>query len=326
MMERQLTQLIRLVDDLLDISRVTSGKLELRREWVELKAVIDAAVETSRPVIEQAGHEFVVVVPEEPILVDGDATRLAQVVSNLLNNSAKYTPRGGRVRLAACREDDMAVLVVADDGIGIPPNMLGKVFEMFSQVDRALEKTTGGLGIGLSLVKGLVEMHGGTIEARSEGEGRGSEFIVRLPVVSSAVQKVEPLGVSEPVNSSSRRRRILVADDNVDSAESLGMLLKLLGNDVSIANDGLQAVEVAETFRPDAILLDIGMPKLNGYEACRRIRELPWGKTAILIAMTGWGRDEDQRRSQEAGFDRHLVKPVDPSALEKLLSLKAETA
>ncbi|MBC7816165.1 MAG: response regulator, partial [Planctomycetaceae bacterium] len=194
------------------------------------------------------------------------------------------------------------------------------------QVDRALEKTTGGLGIGLSLVKGLVEMHGGTIEARSEGEGLGSEFIVRLPEELSAVQKVEPPAVDAPVGSFSRRG-ILVADDNADSVESLRQLLELLGNHVRTANDGLQAVDVAETFQPDVILLDIAMPKLNGYEACRRIRELPWGKNAILVAMTGWGQDEDQRRSQEAGFDLHLVKPVDPGALEKLLSsLKAETS
>jgi PAS domain S-box-containing protein len=325
MMERQLTQLVRLVDDLLDMSRVTSGKLELRRERVDLRTINDSALETSRLALQQAGHELAIVMPDEPIFVDGDATRLAQVVSNLLNNSAKYTHRGGSVRMSLTREDGMAVLVVADNGIGIPQNMLGKVFEMFTQVDRTLEKTTGGLGIGLSLVKGLVEMHGGTIEARSEGEGQGSEFIVRLPVISEVV-KVEPPVIHEPVCSPSRCR-ILVADDNVDSAESLGQLLELLGNVVYTANDGLQAVSLAETFQPDVILLDIGMPKLNGYEACRRIRELVWGKNAILVAMTGWGQEEDKRRSHEAGFNLHLVKPVDPGAIEKLLSsLKRETA
>ena len=326
MMERQLTQLVRLVDDLLDVSRVTSGKLTLRRERIELKAVIDAAIETTRPVIEQAGHELAVTVPDEPIPVDGDAARLSQVVSNLLNNSAKYTHSGGHIRLAVYTDDGMAVVVVTDDGIGIPTNMLSNVFEMFAQVDRALEKATGGLGIGLSLVKGIVELHGGTIEARSEGEGRGSAFILRLPLVLSADQRIEPSAHDLPVCSSSRRR-ILVADDNVDSATSLGQLLELLGNDVSTANDGLQAVEVAETFRPDVILLDIGMPKLNGYDACRRIRQQPWGRNAILVALTGWGQDEDKRRSQEAGFDAHLVKPVDCGALEKLLSsLEATTA
>ena len=319
MMERQLVQLIRLVDDLLDTSRLTSGKLELRRERIELRAVIDAAVETCRPVIEQAGHELAVVVPGDPILMDGDVTRLAQVVSNLLINSAKYTPPGGHIRLSVRCEKDMVVLVVADDGIGIPPNMLGKVFEMFAQVDRALEKTTGGLGIGLSLVKGLVQMHGGTIEARSEGDGRGSEFIVRLPVMMSPVCKVEPPVTDEPLSAASRRR-ILVADDNADSAESLGLLLELLGNDVSTASDGLQAVDIADTFRPDVIFLDIGMPKLSGYEACRRIRERSSGKHTILVAMTGWGQSDDKRRSREAGFDLHLVKPVEIGVIEKLLT------
>ncbi|HEY6528709.1 MAG TPA: PAS domain S-box protein [Cellvibrionaceae bacterium] len=318
MMERQLMQLVHLVDDLLDVSRATSGKLTLRRERVELQAVIDAAIETTRPVIEQAGHVLAVTLPNEPIFVDGDATRLSQVVSNLLNNSAKYTYRGGHIRLAVHREEDIAVVVVTDDGIGIPTNMLGKVFDMFAQVDRALEKTTGGLGIGLSLVKGIVELHGGTIEAHSEGEGRGSAFVVRLPLALSAGHKVEPSVGELPVSSSSRRR-ILIADDNVDSATTLGQLLELLGNDVSITHDGLQAVEEAERFRPDVILLDIGMPKLNGYDACGRIRQQPWGREALLVALTGWGQDDDKRRSKEAGFDVHLVKPVDLGALKKLL-------
>ena len=325
MMERQLTQLVRLVDDLLDVSRVTSGKLELRRTRVELRSVIDAAVETSRPVIEEAGHELTVVIPDEPIWVDGDVTRLPQVVSNLLNNSAKYMHRGGRVRLTVGLEDDTAIVSVADEGIGIPPAMLDNVFEMFTQVDRALEKTTGGLGIGLSLVKGLVEMHGGTIEAHSEGEGRGSEFVVRLPIVSSAVQRVAPEETHEPIPASGRRR-ILVADDNVDSAASLGKLLELLGNDVSTANDGMEALDVAQTFRPDVILLDIGMPKLNGYEAARRIRAQAWGQSTVLVALTGWGQDDDRKRSSDAGFNHHLVKPVEIAVLMKLLAeLPAKT-
>jgi PAS domain S-box-containing protein len=319
MMERQVVQLVRLVDDLLDVSRVTSGKLVLRKERVELKAVIDAAIETSRPVIEQGGHELAVDVPDRPIHLDGDALRLAQVVSNLLNNSAKYTRRGGHISLAAHREEGMAVVVVADDGVGIPPHMVGRVFEMFTQVDRTLEKTTGGLGIGLSLVKGLVEMHGGTIEARSEGQGRGSQFILRLPVAVSVDRKVEPSVMSEPVGSI-RRRRILVADDNVDSARSLGRLLELNGNEVRTVNDGLQAVEAAEAFEPEVVLLDIGMPELNGYEVCRRIRTRPWGKNAILVAMTGWGQEEDKRLSHEAGFNIHLVKPVEFGLIKKLLA------
>ena len=324
MMERQLAQLVRLVDDLLDVSRVTSGKLVLRKERVELKTVIDAAVETSRPSIEQGGHKLTLDLPDQPILLDGDAIRLAQVVSNLLNNSAKYTRRGGHIRLSVHCENGKAVVVVADDGIGIPPNMVGRVFEMFTQVDRTLEKTTGGLGIGLSLVKGLVEMHGGTIEARREGEGLGSEFIVRLPVAVSVDRKVEASVVAEPLGSL-RRLRILVADDNVDSARSLGRLLELNGNDVRTANDGMQAVEAAEAFEPEVVLLDIGMPELNGYEVCRRIREQDWGKNAILVAMTGWGQEEDKRLSQEAGFNIHLVKPVEFGVIKKLLaSLKTE--
>ena len=318
MMERQLTQLVRLVDDLLDVSRVTSGKLELRRAKIELRAVIDAAVETSRPVIEGAGHTLTVALSDERIWVDADLTRLSQALSNLLNNSAKYMHRGGHVRLTVGLKDGMAVVSVADDGIGIPPTMLDKVFEMFIQVDRTLEKTTGGLGIGLSLVKGLVEMHGGTIEARSDGEGRGSEFVMRLPV-SRAAPEIESPKTGEVICSSSSRR-ILVADDNQDSAEMLGIVLEMLGNSVNTANDGLKALEMAETFRPEVILLDIGMPKLNGYQTCRRIREKPWGKNALLIALTGWGQDEDKRQAQEAGFDHHMVKPVDPDALIKLLS------
>jgi CheY-like chemotaxis protein len=318
MMERQLGQMIRLVDDLLDVSRVTTGKLVLQTARVDLQTVIDAALETTRAVIEQAGHALSVTVPQDPIFVDGDATRLAQVLSNLLNNSAKYTPPGGRIQLRAGSENGMAILAVQDDGIGIPPDMLASIFEMFTQVDRTLEKSSGGLGIGLSLVKGLVEMHGGLIEVRSDA-GRGSEFIVRLPTERRAAQAAASPAAIEPT-AVYRRRRILVADDNVDAAESMRLLLEMLGNTVSTANDGIQAVDVAEAFRPELILLDIGMPRLNGYDACRQIRERDWGKSALIVAMTGWGQDEDKRRSLEIGFDQHLVKPVDPEALEKLLA------
>ena len=326
MIERQVSQLVRLVDDLLDISRITQGKVELRKERVELRAVIDAAVETSRPGIEQAGHELAVVVPDEPIFVDGDATRLAQVVSNLLNNSAKYTHRGGHIRLTAGHEGGAAVVSVKDDGIGIPPAMLGRVFEMFTQVDRTLEKTTGGLGIGLSLVKGLMEMHGGTIEARSDGEGMGSEFVVRLPVVTAAVA-----GSNHPDEQTSERvprgLRILVVDDNVDSADLFAQLLEMLGIEVRTANDGEAGIELAAQYRPDVVVMDIGMPKLNGYEAARRIREQPWGVGMVLVALTGWGQEEDRKRSADAGFNHHLVKPVETDALMKLLAgVKTATA
>ena len=323
MMDRQLTQLVRLEDDLLDVSRVTSGKLELRKGRVELRAVIDAAVETSGPAIEQAGHELAVVVPNESIMLDGDAARLAQVLSNLLNNSAKYTHRGGRIRLMAGREGETAVVSVKDNGIGIPPAMLDEVFVMFTQVNRTLEKTTGGLGIGLSLVKGLMEMHGGTVEAKSEGEGMGSEFVVRLPVVTPAVAGPDrPERPDWQTNEVAppALRRILVVDDNVDAADSLGLLLEMLGNDIRTANDGQAGIDVAAQFLPDVVLMDIGMPKLNGYEAARRIRQHPWGRGMMLVALTGWGQEHDRRKSAEAGFDHHLVKPVELSALTKLIS------
>ena len=320
MMDRQLTQLVRLVDDLMDVSRVTSGKVELRRGRVELRAVIDAAVETNQSAIEQAGHGFTVVVPNEPIFVDADAARLAQVVSNLLNNSAKYTHRGGHVRLTAWCEDGTAVLSVKDDGIGIPSAMLGRVFDMFVQVDRGLEKTTGGLGIGLSLVKGLTELHGGTVEATSAGEGMGSEFLIRLKVAMNVVAGLDrPNGQTIDIVPGTLRR-ILVVDDNVDAADSLGQLLEMFGNEVRTANDGEAGIAVAAQFRPDLVFMDIGMPTLNGYEAARRIRQQPWGREMVLVALTGWGQEDDRKKSANAGFDHHLVKPVDMDALKKLVS------
>ncbi len=320
MMERQLGQMVRLVDDLLDVSRITRGKLELRKEQVELAAVLGSAVETSRPLIEAAGHRFTVTLPPAPVYLDADLTRLAQVVSNLLTNSAKYTERGGRIRLTAERQGDEAVVTVEDTGVGIPADMLPKVFEMFTQVDRSLEKAQGGLGIGLTLVKRLVGMHGGTVEARSEGYGKGSEFVVRLPVAAAVPAEETVRREDAGAGGESVKRRILVVDDNEDSANSLSLLLRLMGSEVRTAHDGLAAVAEAAAFQPDVILLDIGMPKLNGYEACRRIREGPGGKRFVIVACTGWGQDEDRRRSKEAGFDFHMVKPVDAAELEKLLA------
>ena len=325
MMGRQVEQMVHLVDDLLDVSRVSRGKIELRKERIELAAVLNNAVETSRPLIEASGHKLTVSLPPMPVIVEGDLTRLVQVFANLLNNSAKYSEPGGHIELIAERQGSDAVVSVKDTGVGIPPDMLPKVFDLFTQVDRSLDKSQGGLGIGLTLVKRLVEMHDGSVEARSEGEGQGSEFVVRLPVVFSAIGEVNPATRDGEPASPSGRCRILVADDNMDSATTLAMVLKFMGNDVHTVHDGLQAVEVGETFQPDVVLLDIGMPKLNGYEAARRIRERPWGKQAVLIALTGWGQDEDRRRSEEAGFNHHIVKPVDPATLEKLLAaLKTE--
>jgi two-component system, chemotaxis family, CheB/CheR fusion protein len=319
MMDRQVTQLVRLVDDLLDVSRITSGKLELRQNRVDLRAVIDAALETSRPAIEHAGLEFTACVPDEPIWVKGDHTRLAQVVSNLLNNSAKYTHLGGSIRLKVQRQGAQALVSIADDGIGIPRNMLDKVFAMFTQVDRTLEKTTGGLGIGLSLVKALVEMHGGSIEARSEGDRKGSEFVVCLPVITPEFGMPEaPDGSAEAIMTPVLQR-ILVVDDNVDAADSLAQLLELQGHEVRTAYDGHAGIEAARIFRPSVVVCDIGMPKLNGYNVARSIRSEEWGKNMVLVALTGWGQDDDREKSAYAGFDHHLVKPVDDTALLKVL-------
>ena len=320
MMERQLSQMVRLVDDLLDVSRITQGKLELRLARLDLMSVIDAAVETSRPAIVSAGHELSIIAPERRIFVDGDSTRLAQVVSNLLNNSAKYTHRGGHIQLTVAREQGGAMIAVKDDGIGIPPAIIGRVFEMFTQADRTLEKRAGGLGIGLSLVKELVEMHGGTIEATSDGEGLGSEFVVRLPLAMSDVEPADVAPAQTDDVTPPARRRILVVDDNVDSADSIGQLLTMLGNEVHTANDGEAAVAMAAQVRPDMVLMDIGMPKLNGYEAARRMRDEAWGVNIVLVALTGWGHDDARETSAQAGFDHHIVKPVDMSVLSRLLA------
>ncbi len=317
MMERQVRHMVRLVDDLLDVSRITRGKIDLRKQRVDLAAVVRTAVETSRPLIEAANHELTVTAPPHPIFVDGDPVRLAQVFLNLLNNAAKYTERGGRIVLTVERQGSDAVVSVKDTGVGIPPAMLSRIFELFMQVDRTLDKAQGGLGIGLTLVRRLVEMHGGSVEARSAGYGRGSEFIVRLPAVLIAAGEAE---AASNKGSALPRRRILVVDDNRDSAVSLGMMLELMDNEVRTAHDGEEAVRAAEAFRPDVVLLDIGLPKLNGYEAAQCIRAEPWGRDMVLIAVTGWGQEEDRRRSKEAGFNFHIVKPVEPAALEKVLA------
>jgi CheY-like chemotaxis protein len=277
-------------------------------------------VESSRPLIEQSGHELTVSLASEPVYIDGDAVRLSQVFQNLLNNAAKYTERGGCISLVAERQDDGVVVRVKDTGIGIPPDTLPRLFEMFYQADRSLERAQSGLGVGLALVRRLVEAHGGRVEARSEGVGKGSEFIVRLPVLAEP-----PTVVAVPQAGSQERNvitglRILVADDNRDSADLFAMFLEMMGNEVQTAYDGVAAVEEAERFRPDAVLLDIGMPRLNGEDACRRIRSTPWGRDAVLIAVTGWNHEENRRRIVEAGFDAHLVKPVDPSGLAELLA------
>ncbi len=316
MMERQLQQMVRLVDDLLDVSRITKGKIELRKERLALATVVQSAQEISRPLIETARHELTVNLPSEPLLVDGDLTRLAQVLSNLLNNAAKYTPEGGRIWLTVERDGSEAVMQVRDNGTGIPADMLPRIWEIFTQVDRTLERSQGGLGIGLSLVRRLVEMHGGSVDGFSEGVGRGSTFTVRLPL--ALVEPVRQQAEGQQAEASGRRR-ILVVDDNVDSAKTLAMLLQLTGNEVRTAHDGPSALEVAAAYVPDVVLLDIGLPGMSGLDVARRMREMPRLRDTMLIAQTGWGQQEDRRRSEEAGFDAHLVKPVDPAVLMKLL-------
>ena len=317
MMERQLGQMVRLVDDLLDISRITCNKLELRKAPVELWAVVQSAVETARPQIEGSGHALAVTLPPQPIHLHADLTRLAQVFWNLLNNSAKFTEPGGRISLTVEVEGGEAVVTVQDNGIGVPAESQPNPFEMFSQVDRSLERAQGGLGIGLALVKGLTEAHGGRVEVHSEGAGHGCTFIVRLPVT----QRQPPAGKTNfDATQAIPKGRILIVDDNRDGAASLAMLLTVTGNDTRTAHDGLEGVELAEAFRPDLIVLDLGLPKLNGYDACRRIRERPWAKDTLIVAATGWGQDEDRCRSQEAGFNHHLVKPVDAAEVNRLLA------
>lgn len=319
MMERQLGHLVRLIDDLLDVSRISRGKLELRKESVDLGAVVWNAVETARPLIEAEGHELTVTLPPEPVLLDADLTRLTQVITNLLNNAAKYTNRGGQIWLTAERQGSKAVVRVRDTGMGIPTDQLSHIFEMFVQVDQSLEKSKSGLGIGLTLVKRLTEMHGGKVEAKSEGPGKGSEFVVRLPVVTMPGKESQQPGSEEP-STLVARKKILVVDDNEDAAASLGLILQMLGHEVRTATDGLEGVQVAAAFQPDLAFVDLGMPRLNGYDACRRIREQAGKKKMFLVALSGWGQEEDRCRTKEAGFDEHLVKPLDPDKLEKLLA------
>ncbi|HVE89636.1 MAG TPA: PAS domain S-box protein [Burkholderiaceae bacterium] len=324
MMERQLTQIIRLVDDLLDVNRISRGTFVLRIERANLADIVQHALETCTPPIEEKQHRLTVSLPPVPIYVDADSARLSQALSNLLVNAAKYTPNGGDITLDVHRAGGDAVITIKDSGVGIAKELLHEVFEMFTQADRSLETSHGGLGIGLSIVRRLVEMHGGTVEAKSAGLGRGSEFIVKLPVAVIQAQDFERIN-SLTTTAPTAGRRILIADDNEDAVESMAMMLNMMGNETRTAPDGLAALQVGESFAPEIVLLDIGMPKLNGYDAARRIRALPWGARLVLVALTGRSQDEDRRRSHEAGFDFHLVKPIEPAALEKLLAIVPST-
>jgi signal transduction histidine kinase/integral membrane sensor domain MASE1/ActR/RegA family two-component response regulator len=323
MMERQISQMVRLIDDLLDLSRISHNRLQLRREAVTLAAVVNSAVETSRPLIEERGHRLVVELPAETVWMHADLTRLAQVFVNLLNNSAKYTDSGGSISLRGHSSADEVAVTVEDNGIGIPPDMLPRIFDMFTQVDRTGDHSQGGLGIGLTLVRRLVELHGGRIEVDSV-RGEGTRFTVRLPV-AAAPGGAEGAPAPRQRSPGAARVKVLIVDDNRDSAGSLAAMLDLNGYETLTAYDGNQAIERAALFLPHAVLLDIGLPGRNGYEVAQHLRAQPWGREVLLVAVTGWGQEEDRRRSQEAGFDAHLVKPIDPGELERLLRERQPT-
>jgi len=316
MMERQLAQMVRLVDDLLDVSRITTGKLGIRKALLEVQAAIRDAIETARPFVEARRHQLEVQLPSQPISIEGDRTRLAQVFANLLHNAAKYTEPGGYITLSLAEEDDQAVVRVRDTGIGLAPESLAAIFDMFVQVDRTLERTQAGLGVGLTLSRQLVTLHGGTIEAKSGGVGKGSEFTVRLPLAGAALANADP----EVRRLRARQsRRILLADDNADFADSLAELFAARGHEVRVAHNGAEALAAAAAFNPDFAFLDIGMPKVHGYEVARRLRDMPATSECVLVAVTGWGQEDDRQRAREAGFDRHILKPVDPAEIDLIL-------
>jgi signal transduction histidine kinase/CheY-like chemotaxis protein len=322
--DRQVNHLVRLVDDLLEVSRITRGIIDVRKEPLDLAAILRAAVDTTKGLLDASQHELKVEIPTRAIPVLGDPVRLTQVFANLLNNAAKYTNTGGHIALTVRTQGQQAIVSVRDDGIGLEPALLSLVFEMFMQVDRANRRTQGGLGIGLTLVRSLVEMHGGTVEARSDGPGTGSEFIVTLPMIAEA-RTPAPAARTKPTEDFPARR-ILVVDDNHDAADSLGTLLGALGSEVRVAHSGIEAIEEAERFLPDVILLDIGMPGLDGFEVARQLRTRAAFKETLLIALTGWGQEEDRRRSRAAGFDHHMVKPPNLETLRAHLERRQRPA
>ena len=319
MLQRQVGHMALLLDDLLDIARITQGKLDIRKERVTINGIVDSAVEAARPLIEGKNHRLTVTLPPQALTIEADPLRLSQVISNLLTNAAKYTDPGGHIDLRVVIQDGALTLSVKDDGIGIAPESIDRIFEMFSQIETGSRRSDGGLGIGLALVKGLTQLHGGTVEVRSDGLGHGSEFMLHLPVaITDSASPPIRSSVDSPKITSTRR--FLIADDNRDAADSLGMLLELAGHEVRVAHSGETALSLAQAFRPDTALLDIGMPDLSGYEVARQLRREPWGIGIRLIALTGWGQPDDVRRALEAGFDHHLTKPVEPEALTALIT------
>jgi signal transduction histidine kinase/ActR/RegA family two-component response regulator len=321
MMKRQVDQITRLIDDLLDVSRISRGTIALRIARVDVGTVLSEAIDSHKSLAEVGGHQLTLDVPPEPLIVEGDATRLLQIVGNVLHNAIKFTPAGGRITVKAEPAGAYAVIRIRDTGCGIPPAMLKQIFEMFQQVDQSLGRAHGGLGIGLTLVKRLVELHGGTIEARSEGIGKGSEFVIRLPASRPEPAKAEAQpGAAAAAKDRSPPHRILVVDDVRASAETLTMLLRVLGHEVVTANDGRTALELAQQNRPDTIFLDIAMPEMDGYEVARRIRATPDLKETVVVALTGYGQEEDRRRAKEAGFDYHVTKPASVAGLREILA------
>lgn len=317
-MERQMRQMTRLIDDLLELSRITSGKMELRKRSVDLEEVMRNALEASRPLIDGAQHNLEVRFPREKVVLSADPHRLAQILSNLLNNAAKYTPDGGLIEFSGARVGERVVLSVRDSGMGIPVDKQEQIFEMFTQIERPIERSSAGLGIGLTLVRSLVTLHNGEVEVLSDGPNRGAEFRVTLPVADATIVELETTELeSVPTGEG---LKLLIVDDNRDAADALSMMLELLGNEVRTAYDGEEALAAAEEFEPDAVLLDLGMPKIDGYEVARGMRAQPWSARCCLIALTGWGQEEDKRRTREAGFDFHLVKPVEPADVQRILA------
>jgi CheY-like chemotaxis protein/two-component sensor histidine kinase len=320
MMDRQLGHMVHLIDDLLDVARISQGKLALRRDRVPLREVLDSAIESTRPIVETAGHELVLDLPGEAMEVDGDRTRLAQVIGNLLSNAAKYTPPGGRIALAAQREGGDVVIRVEDNGCGIAPEMLGRVFEMFVQGPEAAGRAQGGLGIGLSLARQLVELHGGLIGVASEGLGRGAVFQVRLPVADAAADVRAAPPARPPAVAAPERLQVLVVDDNIEAAATLATMLGLLGQDARAVHSGVSALSHVRQFGPSMVFCDLDMPGMDGCELARRLRHDPATSGLRLVAVSGWGSADDKLRASEAGFDAHLTKPVDLAALERIVA------
>ena len=318
MMDRQLTHLVRLIDDLLDVSRVSQGKIDLRRETIALQEAVAAAVEASRPLIEASHHGFNLIMPEEPLNVEGDMTRLAQVVSNLINNAAKYTPEGGNITVTVQTAGLQAEVIVTDNGLGIAADMLPRVFDLFTQVDSHLDRSQGGLGVGLALVRKLVEMHGGVVTAESDGPGKGSRFTIRLPQSRRVVRAGKPAH-AVPLEGPVRPLKILIVDDNVDSAQTTRWMLELIGHTSDVCHDGREAIGLAAASPPDVVFLDIGMPGMSGYEVCREMRKLPALKDTVIVAQTGWGQESDRQAAFDAGFDHHVTKPVSLDLVTRLL-------